>query len=105
VLVLDGEKLPGGLKVVYLPGSADSEVAFYARQSGGIVMMGDALLHLPNKKGLALLPEQYCEDKKLARQSLKKLLELDFKTVTFAHGEPLVDNAKKQITDFLKKNK
>jgi glyoxylase-like metal-dependent hydrolase (beta-lactamase superfamily II) len=101
VLVLDGERLPGGLRVIHLPGSDASEMALYTKISGGIVMIGDALLNLP-AKGLALLPDQYMEDKKQAIQSLRKLVELDFKIVTFAHGDPIVDNAKKQFVTFLK---
>jgi glyoxylase-like metal-dependent hydrolase (beta-lactamase superfamily II) len=102
VLVLDGEKLPGGLRAIHLPGSVASEIALYTKISGGIILIGDALLNLPDK-GLALLPDQYIEDRKQALQSLRKLAELDFKVVTFAHGDPLTDNAKKQIVRFLKK--
>lgn len=102
VLVLDGERLPGGLKAIHLPGSVASEIALYAKISGGIILMGDALLNLPDE-GLALLPDQYIEDRKEAIRSLRKLTELDFKVVTFAHGNPLTDNAKEQIVNFLKK--
>jgi glyoxylase-like metal-dependent hydrolase (beta-lactamase superfamily II) len=104
VLVMDGERLPGGLKVIHLPGSAASEIALYSKIGGGIVMIGDALLNLPTK-GLALLPDPYIEDRKQALQSLRKLADLDFKVVTFAHGDPLVDNARKRIISFLKKPK
>jgi len=102
VLVLDGEKLPGGVKVIPLLGTAAGSVAFYTRQSGGIVLMGDSLLNIPGK-GLALLPAQYLEDKKQAVQSLRQLLDLNFKIATFAHGDPLVKDAKKRIERFLKR--
>jgi glyoxylase-like metal-dependent hydrolase (beta-lactamase superfamily II) len=102
VLVLDDEKLPGGLKVIPLPGTAGGSIAFHTRQSGGIVLIGDALLNIPGK-GLALLPAQYLEDKKQALQSLCRLLDLSFRVATFAHGDPLVGDAKKEITKFLKK--
>ena len=104
VLVLDGERLPGGVKAIYLPGSSASETAFYTKLSGGIVLMGDTLLN-PSGKGLSLIPEPYVEDKKQALKSLPKLLDLSFKTITFAHGDPIVENAKKRITNFLKKPK
>ena len=104
VLILDGERLPGGVRAIYLPGSSASETAFYSKLSGGIVLVGDILLN-PSGKGLSLLPEPYIEDRKQALQSLPKLLELNFKTVTFAHGDPIVANAKKQIANFLKKPK
>ena len=101
VPLLDNEKLPGGLKALYLPGSGAGEIGLYCRSEGGILLLGDALLNLP-KDGLALLPEQYCEDVRAARRSAKRLLTLDLKIVTFAHGTPLTDNAKRQITRFLK---
>lgn len=104
VLILDGERLPGGVKAIYLPGSSVSETAFYTKLSGGIVLMGDALLN-PDNKGLKLLPEPYIEDRKQALKSLPKLLDLSFQTITFAHGDPIVENAKKEITNFLKKPK
>jgi glyoxylase-like metal-dependent hydrolase (beta-lactamase superfamily II) len=104
VLVLDGERLPGGVRAIYLPGSSVSETAFYTKLSGGIVFMGDALLN-PGNKGLKLLPEPYIEDRKQALKSLPKLLDLSFQTITFAHGDPIVENAKKEITNFLKKPK
>ncbi len=104
VLILDGERLPGAVRAIHLPGSSASETAFYSKLSGGIVLMGDVLLN-PGGKGLALLAEPYIEDRKQALQSLPKLLDLNFKTVTFAHGDPIVANAKKRIANFLKKPK
>lgn len=104
VLVLDGEKLPGGVKAIYLPGSSASETAFYTKLSGGIVLVGDILLN-SGGKGLALLPEPYIEDRKQALKSLPRLLELNFKTITFAHGDPILKDAKKTVASFLKKPK
>src|SRR5579862_6332262 len=104
VLVMDGERLPGGVKAVYLPGSAAGETAYYTKAGGGIVMVGDTLLN-PEDKGLTLLPEPYIEDKKQAMKSLQDLLTLDFQIITFAHGDPIVGNAKAKIETFLKKPK
>ena len=104
VLVMDGEQLPGGVKVVHLPGSSAGETAFYAKSGGGIVLMGDTLMNQTGK-GLTLLPEPYIEDRKQALRSLHKLLDLNFKIVTFAHGNPIVQNARKEIAHFLKKPK
>ena len=104
VLVMDGERLPGGVKAVHLPGSSAGETAFYSKSGGGIVLMGDTLMNQTDK-GLTLLPEPYIEDRKQALKSLHKLLELSFKIVTFAHGEPIVQDAKKGIANFLKNPK
>jgi glyoxylase-like metal-dependent hydrolase (beta-lactamase superfamily II) len=104
VLAVDGEKLPGGLKTLFLPGVTNTEMALFVKDTGGILLLGDALLNTPGK-GLQLLPDQFIEDKKLARQSLQRLLDLNFKVATFAHGDPLLKDAKKTISDFLKKPK
>jgi glyoxylase-like metal-dependent hydrolase (beta-lactamase superfamily II) len=104
VLVMDGEQLPGGVKVVHLPGSSAGETAFYTKSGGGIVLMGDTLMNQTDK-GLTLLPEPYIEDRKQALMSLHKLLDLNFKIITFAHGNPIVQNARKEIAHFLKKPK
>jgi glyoxylase-like metal-dependent hydrolase (beta-lactamase superfamily II) len=102
VPVLDGEKLPGGLKAIHLPGATPGGVAFYSKMNGGTLMLGDSILN-HREKGLMLLPDQYCEDGRLAKQSLNKVLDLRFKIVTFAHGDPICQNAKKQIAAILKK--
>ncbi|HUK81584.1 MAG TPA: hypothetical protein VLZ12_03025 [Verrucomicrobiae bacterium] len=102
VQVMDGERLPGGLRTIYLPGVTNSEMALFAKEKGGLLMLGDALLN-PSGKGLQLLPEQFIEDRKQALQSLRKLLDLNFKTATFAHGDPIVGDAKKKLAAFLKK--
>ena len=104
VLLMDGERLPGGVKAVHLPGSSASETAYYVKSGGGIVLVGDTLLN-QGDNGLTLVPEPYIEDKKQALKSLQRLLVLDFKIITFAHGKPLVGNAKSEITKFLKKPK
>jgi glyoxylase-like metal-dependent hydrolase (beta-lactamase superfamily II) len=104
VLIMDGERLPGGVKAIYLPGSSESETAFYAKISGGIMMVGDVLLN-SRDKGLMLLPEPYIEDRKQALKSLAKLLEHNFAAITFAHGEPIVGKAEKRVENFLKKPK
>ena len=101
VLVLDGEKLPGNLHVLHLPGATAGCVALHTGQAGGIVFIGDSLLNITGR-GLSLLPAQYVEDRKQMLRSLHRLLELDFGIATFAHGKPLIGDAKKQITVFLK---
>ena len=102
VLLMDGERLPGGVKAVHLPGSSEGETAYYAKTGGGIVLMGDTLLN-QSGKGLRLLPDAYIEDKEQILKSLQKLLELDFKIATFAHGDPIVKEAQKAIARFVKK--
>jgi hypothetical protein len=76
-------------------------MALFAKDDAGAMLIGDAILHTPGK-GLELLPDQFIEDKKLARRSLQKLLEFNFQVVTFGHGEPLATNGKQALANFLK---
>ena len=97
----DGDKLPTGLIVIHLPGSSPSESAFYTPKNGGIVFVGDALVNLDPEKGMDFLPDKYSMDPKQSRESLRKLLKLDFKMMTFAHGQPIVRDAKERLAALL----
>ncbi|NQU10872.1 hypothetical protein HQ590_08785 [bacterium] len=104
VLVLDNEKLPGGLRVVALPGAGAGEIGLVSKLDGGLVILGDLLFN-PQEGGLAFLPEQYCEDGKQTRRSARRLLDLNFRTLVVSHGEPLTTNAKRQVAAFLKRRR
>ncbi len=97
----EGDKLPTGLAAIHLPGSSPSETAFYTPKNGGIVFIGDALVNLDPENGMAFLPDKYSKDPKQSRQSLRKLLKLDFEMMTFAHGQPVVRDAKKRLAALL----
>ena len=44
-----------------------------------------------------MLPEKYCEDAAKGRESLKKLLRFPVEIVTFAHGLPIVSQARQRL--------
>jgi hypothetical protein len=93
----EGGAAPGGLAVVEIPGAPAGEIALHA---GGIMHAGDALIHL-EPLGFALLPEKYCADARTMRASLGKLLRFDFELLTFAHGLPLVSQARRRLEHLL----
>ena len=66
-----------------------------------MVFVGDVLVNLDPETGMAFLPDKYSQDPKTSRESLRKLLKLDFQMMTFAHGQPIVRDAKKQLTVLL----
>ena len=101
VLVVDDEKLPGGLTVIHLPGVASGEVALFLQNDGGLLMIGDAIVHT-NGKGLEMLPEEFLDDRRIARQSLHKFLDYDFQVATFSHGEAIATHAKQKVAAFLR---
>ena len=96
-----GEAVFGGaFEAIPLTGAAAGEVAFYRPDGGGLVVVGDALIHM-GSHGFAVLPDKYCENPKELRRSLARLAERNFSTVTFAHGEPLVGKANERLRALL----
>jgi len=87
----DGETLFSTLQVVGLPGGAAGETAYLA---GPALVLGDALINLD---GLQILPDKYCGNARLLRESLLVLPSLPFEIVCFAHGLPLVENAREKV--------
>ena len=86
--------LAGSLEVIELPGAGMGEVAL--RSGSGWLHFGDAVINLEDT-GLALLPPKYCVDSEQLRQSLQNLKGLQFQSATFAHGMPLLDDARARI--------
>lgn len=94
----DLDLLPGDMTAIHIPGSKPSETAFFLDRDGGAMIVGDALTHI---KDLDFLPEKYCKDASQMRDSLKKLLVYDFKTLCFGHGEPLKGYPKAALRNLL----
>lgn len=92
-VVLIGNEVIHGLKPIGIPGAGPGEMAFLSKE--GILLLGDAIINL--KGETQVLPDKYAVDPKQNRESLKKLLDLSFETVTFAHGLPVTQNAKEAL--------
>ena len=95
--IADGETALDEFTVIALPGAAPGEIALHA---DGALHVGDALIHLA-PLGFAPLPEKYCTDAKQMRASLGKLLRFPFEVLTFAHGLPLVSQARQRLAEIL----
>jgi hypothetical protein len=78
-----------GAEAIALEGFAAGETAFHLE---GVLLLGDALINIA-PYGFAILPDKYCEDPKLARESLRKLLRYPVEVLAFAHGLPIVSEA------------
>lgn len=90
-LVQPGEMIFGTLKVISVAGAGPGESAYLA---GDVLIVGDALTNLD---GLHILPEKYCENPELLRESLQHLGLLNFDILCFAHGLPIVGGAKERV--------
>jgi glyoxylase-like metal-dependent hydrolase (beta-lactamase superfamily II) len=94
----EGDQLLDGLTVIEVPGAGAGEIALHA--PGGVICVGDALIHLPSH-GFSLLPPKYCLDPKTLPASLQKLLRFEWQILTFAHGLPLVSGARRKLQTLL----
>ncbi len=102
-----GTVFDGVLEAIPLPGAVAGEIALYraarsTEDGGGVMIVGDALIHLPSE-GFSLLPDKYCTDAKTLRRSLEGLLDWEFETLLFAHGEPIMQDARGRLAALLGK--
>jgi glyoxylase-like metal-dependent hydrolase (beta-lactamase superfamily II) len=89
-----GEKI-GPLVTVGVPGKSPGEVAFYWPERR-LLMVGDAVIGHP-PESLMLLRESVIEDVPRLRESVRKLLALDFDTLLTGDGQPILQGAKERL--------
>ena len=93
----DGEILPANLKAIAIPhGKSPGETAFYLDQSGGILILGDALIGKP-KGALSLFPPDKYADIRKAKEGLKRLLDYSFEVVLVGDGQSVLTGGKKAV--------
>ena len=108
--VLEGDRIAGALLVIHLPGKSPGEIGLLmdrpggaiAGDLGGILILGDAIIgHPPGSLGL--IPEHKLDNRVLLKQSLRKLLNLDFDVLLPCDGEPVMGGAKSRVVEFVGK--
>jgi len=84
----DGDPLPffQGVQVVHTPGHTPGSICLYV-VSEKVLIVGDALQHRFHR--LSPPASVVTQDPKQARESLEKLLTMDFDTICFSHFPPL----------------
>lgn len=98
VALLPGELLYG-IQAIAIPGATPGETAFHS--TTGVMILGDAVINVSTERDLELLPDKYCTDAKQNRASLRRLLDFEFHTLTFAHGAPVASRAKSRLAALL----
>jgi glyoxylase-like metal-dependent hydrolase (beta-lactamase superfamily II) len=88
-----------GITAIAIPGATPGETAFHSKT--GVMILGDAVINTSPEAGLEFLPDKYCADPEQNRASLRKLLDFDFHTLTFAHGAPVTNHAKEKLSALL----
>jgi hypothetical protein len=101
-----GEELAPGITAHQLGAICPDDTAIQIHTSEGAALaFADGLIR-PRGGGLAFVPGFLMGDDPSAvraqlRESLRELLELDFDSMLFAHGEPLIGGAKSALRAFL----
>jgi hypothetical protein len=88
-----GSRLLDACGICALPGGATGEIALSRRVNSS----ASATRSFTSADGFRRAADKYCTDAKLLRHSLRNLLRYQFSTLTFAHGLPLVAQARSRL--------
>jgi hypothetical protein len=99
-----GDELQGRVNAVKIGALCPEETAFFIPRNGGLVALGDSIIRIGSE--LSFVPDAYMgadpeEVKRGLRESLERLLELDFSHLLLAHGEPIIDKGKDALDRFI----
>ena len=100
VLSADDE-LPGGWRVIEVPGKTLGEIALYRGAGEGALIVGDSLIGDPPGR-LRLLPSEKLDDRAMLIVSLAQLGALRFQALLVGDGEPILQDADRVVRDFLR---
>jgi len=101
-----GEELAAGITAHQVGAICPDDTALHiSTESGGALAFADGLTR-PRGGGLAFVPGFLMGDDPAAvraglRDSLRGLLELDFDSLLFAHGEPLIGGGETALREFI----
>jgi glyoxylase-like metal-dependent hydrolase (beta-lactamase superfamily II) len=93
-----GEKV-GPLIIVAVPGKSPGEVALHWPERS-LLIVGDAVIGNPPGH-CALLREKVMDDPAGLRQSVRKLLDLEFDTLLFGDGASILHDAKLRLKELV----
>ena len=89
----EGDTLPllGGARVVHTPGHTPGSISLHFPNEG-VLIVGDALQRRGNR--LWLPSRFFSNDMDAARESVRKMAQLDFDTICFSHFLPMKQGAR-----------
>jgi len=93
------EGVLGGLQVIPTPGHALGQIAFYQPQLK-LIILGDTMMRFFGLR-LPLIPATM--NMTQAKESIRKLCDMDIEIACFGHGEPILQGAGDQIRAFARK--
>ena len=89
----DGDTLPllGGARVIHTPGHTPGSISLHF-PTEGVLLVGDAVQRVGSR--LTLPSRWFSSDMTAAKESVRKLAELDFDTICFSHFQPMRKEAR-----------
>jgi len=99
--VEDRRIVASGLTAIEIDGGPIGEIAIHSSRDEGSMIVGDALINF-EPHGFTFLPPKYCSNAKTMRRSLSKLLDYDFERILFAHGTPILTDARDRLEELLR---
>jgi glyoxylase-like metal-dependent hydrolase (beta-lactamase superfamily II) len=98
-----GDELPGGVVAHEVDAICPDETALYIPSHRAVVCADGVIRSHPSGR-LAFVADHLMDDpertKEQLRAAYRRLLDLDFELLLLAHGEPVVEGAKDQLTAF-----
>lgn len=99
-----GEEVAPGIVAREVDAICPDDTALHIEHGDGVLAFADALIRYGGSLGF--VPDAYFDDPEKdqegIRRALERLLELDFDSLLFAHGDPLIGGAKAAVRDFLR---
>ncbi len=92
-VVKEGDVVVDGWQVIHLPGHTAGLIGLYHPEQG-VVIAADALR---TQGGLGPPPAIFTPDMATARQSVKKVAQLNFEVLGVGHGPPITSGAAAQV--------
>jgi hypothetical protein len=98
-----GDEVAPGIVAREMGAICPDDTALHIHEEAGILLFADGLIRSGR---LSFVPDRYMGDdpegvKRGVRASVERLLELDFDTLLFAHGDPLPRGGKDALRAFL----
>ncbi len=90
----------GGMEVIHTPGHTPGSVSLFSPQKK-LLIVGDILNS--GHRDLWLTPKSVSSDVLQARESVKRLAQLDFDILCCGHGKPIIGGASAVLRDWIKR--